>query len=397
MNIIDLYKNAFAGLTKQVWLLSLVMLINRSGTMVVAFLSLYLTKSIKLSIQEAGIVMMFFGVGALAGTWLGGRVTDRKGSYFVQFWSLMLGGVFFLVFSTITNFYLLCAVAFLLSTFGDAYRPANQVAIAHFSTPETYTRSTSLVRLAINLGWSIGPLIGGFVAFYDFKYLFWIDGLTNLLAAGLVLMFLKPKEVINSKPKSKVIFFPADSPYRDGYFMWFILFSTTFAMCFFPLFTVMSLYYEEVLHFNTKQIGSLMGINGLIVVLVEMVFLYKIRGRFSDIKMVFVGGVLLVLNYVVFLFFQSYAWMVVAVLVASFAEIFSMPFMNTITIKRAKEHNRGQYSALNSMSWAVAQMATPLISTFIIGGFGYATLLLFFISVSIFTAIGFGLLVKKLS
>lgn len=396
MKLLRLYKNAFGGLSREVWLLSAVMLINRTGTMVVAFLSLYLTQAIGLSVRETGIVMLCFGTGALTGTWIGGRLTDRVGAYFVQFWSLAIGGVLFLVMSTLTDFYLLCLVAFLLSTFGEAYRPANQVSIAHFSSPGNFTRSTSLVRLAINLGWSLGPLIGGFVAFYNFKWLFWIDGLTNLMAAAMVFLFLKPKVKPKPKAKTSTQLFPADSPYRDKPFLWFILFNTTFAMCFFPLFTVMGLYYKEVIGLNTKEIGVLLGLNGLIVVIFEMVFLYKIKDKFKPISMVLIGTVFLILNFLVIFFFKQYAWMLLAVLLVSISEMFAMPFMNTITIQRAKEHNRGQYSGLNSMSWAVAQMTAPLISTQIIDGLGYTALLYFFIALSTFTTIGFAFLRNRI-
>ena len=47
----------------------------------------------------------------------------------------------------------------------DIFRPANSTAIAEYSS-ENRTRSVSLIRLAINLGFSVGPAIGGFVALY---------------------------------------------------------------------------------------------------------------------------------------------------------------------------------------------------------------------------------------
>jgi len=36
------YRNAYTGLSRSTWLLSLIMLINRSGTMVVPFMTLYM-------------------------------------------------------------------------------------------------------------------------------------------------------------------------------------------------------------------------------------------------------------------------------------------------------------------------------------------------------------------
>ena len=61
------YRRAYQGLSRATWLLSLVMLVNRSGTMVIPFMTVYLTRaSMGYSIGQAGIVMGIFGAGAIA-------------------------------------------------------------------------------------------------------------------------------------------------------------------------------------------------------------------------------------------------------------------------------------------------------------------------------------------
>ena len=51
------YRAAFSGLPKEVWLLALGAFVNRSGTMVLPFLSLYLTSRLGMSAVEAGRVL----------------------------------------------------------------------------------------------------------------------------------------------------------------------------------------------------------------------------------------------------------------------------------------------------------------------------------------------------
>ena len=102
--IIELYRNAFEGLSKPTWMLSLIMLINRSGTMVLPFLSVYLTQSLGFSIEETGIVLSSYGMGSLVGGYLGGQLTDKYGHFIVQFLSLMLSGVFFILLSFLTEY-----------------------------------------------------------------------------------------------------------------------------------------------------------------------------------------------------------------------------------------------------------------------------------------------------
>ena len=74
--IFSLYRNAFAGLSRPAWMLAVVMLINRSGAMVVPFLSVYLTEHLHFSLKQAGLVLSLFGMGSLCGSFLGGYLTD---------------------------------------------------------------------------------------------------------------------------------------------------------------------------------------------------------------------------------------------------------------------------------------------------------------------------------
>lgn len=388
--MLSLYRNAFGGLSRQVWLLALVMLINRSGGMVVAFLTLYLTQKLGFSITDAGFVMVTFGVGSICGTFLGGKLTDIIGYFPVQLFSLLLGGIMFLLLSQTQNYYVICSLVFFLSAFGEAYRPANTASIADFSTPETFTRSVSLIRLAINVGWSIGPAVGGFLASRDYTLLFWADGLTNIGAAILVFFFLRSSHQNRAIIKAnKAEIDPKDSAYRDRKYWIFLLLTTMYAVAFFQLFTIGPVFYKQVCALTEIQIGYILGLNGLVVALVEMILIYKIEGKFEKLFLISFGASLVVVNYIIFLFSHNYAWLIIGILFATFSEIFAMPFMNAFSIERSKPHNRGQYSALHSMTWSVAQISAPLVGTQTIAHFGFDALWYILGSFGVISAVGF--------
>lgn len=190
---VSLYKTSFTGLSKETWLLSFIMLVNRSGTMVLPFMTLYLTsKEMHRSLSEAGFVMMLFGLGSIVGAYFGGKFSDKIGFYKVQLFTLFGGGLMFIVLGQVKSYSLICICTFVLSMINEAFRPANSSSIAFYSTPENRTRSYSLNRLAINLGWAVGASIGGLVAAFDYELLFWVDGITNILAAGFLFYFLRP-------------------------------------------------------------------------------------------------------------------------------------------------------------------------------------------------------------
>ncbi|MGI8637233.1 MAG: MFS transporter, partial [Segetibacter sp.] len=182
-SLLPLYKAAYLGLSRQTWFLSLVILINRSGTMVVPFMTMYATQKLHFSIVDAGIIMALFGAGSIVGAFIGGKLTDTIGFYKIQVSALLGGGVMFIVLGYLHSYFMLCCGTFVLGLINESFRPAHSTAIAYYSKRENRTRSYSLNRLAINLGWAFGGALGGFLASYNYHLLFWVDGLTNISAA----------------------------------------------------------------------------------------------------------------------------------------------------------------------------------------------------------------------
>jgi predicted MFS family arabinose efflux permease len=395
--MVSLFRNAFGGLTREVWLLSLVMLINRSGTMVIAFMSVYLTQKLHFSVEKTGFIMVSYGLGSLCGTWVGGKLTDKIGYFFVQFWSLFMGGLLFIFIVQVHHFYMLCGLSFVLSAFGEAYRPANTASIADFSTPETFTRSISLIRLAINLGWAIGPALGGFLASKNYDWLFYADGLTNICAAIMVWFFLKSTKKKKSDKHTQPQANKKDSVYKDKVFLVFIVLVTMYAISFFQLFTIGPLFYKQECGLSEIQIGYLLGLNGLLVVIIEMILVYKIDGKIDKLSLISLGVFLVVINYLIFILTHQYWLLVVGIIFATLSEIFAMPYMNTFSIERSKPHNRGEYSGLYAMTWSVANITAPLVSTQVISHLGFNTLWYILGSFGLLSALGFGLLKKYLA
>jgi predicted MFS family arabinose efflux permease len=368
--VFSAYKNAYTGLSRSTWLLSTVMLINRSGTMVVPFLTLYLI-SMGYTVASAGIVFAFFGLGAFSGAFIGGKLTDKIGFYPVQIATLTGGGVMFFVLSAMKTYWLICLFTYLLAFINEAFRPANSTAIAFYSKQENRTRSYALNRLAINMGWAVGSAVGGLLAEIDFKWLFYVDGVTNITAAILILLFLKP---VNFKEKTITHHHleKALSPWADKTYMLFILLTVLFASCFFQLFTNLSAFFSEELHFSKSLIGFLLAINGIIITVFEMVLIYKLERKRRPLDYISFGIAMVGIG-----FFMLnipgigpiHTFWIISII--TFGEIFSMPFMNSFWISRTREDNRGEYAALYTMAWSAAQTLGPLGGSQLAGHIGF--------------------------
>lgn len=338
--------------------------------MVVPFLTLYLI-SLGHSVSEAGIVLAFFGLGAFSGAFIGGKLTDKIGFYPVQVITLLGGGIMFFVLAQMENYWLICIFTYLLAFINEAFRPANSTAIAFYSKPENRTRSYALNRLAINIGWAIGSGLGGVLANINFKYLFYVDGVTNIAAAILILIFLKPVNLKNEpavhEEKNR-----APSPYTDKAYLIFIVLTMLFACCFFQMFTNLSPYLFKELHFSKPLIGFLLAINGIIIAIVEMVLVYKLEGKRRNLDYISMGVILVGISFLMLNIPGIGPYFVFSVLsLLTFGEIFSMPFMNSFWISRTSQGNRGQYAALYTMAWSAAQTLGPLAGSQIADHLGF--------------------------
>lgn len=359
--ILSIYQKAYSGLSRSTWLLSMVMLINRSGTMVVPFLTLYLTgPTMGYSIGEAGFVFGLFGLGAFAGAYLGGKLTDRYGFYPVQFITLLGGGILFFVLGHMKTYPLICLFTFLLSFVNEAFRPANSTAIAFYSKAENRTRSYALNRLAINLGWAVGSALGGLLAKINYEMLFWVDGSTNLVAAFLILVYLKPVDFRKNRiPETQTS--SSLSPFKDKLYWHFILLTLFFASCFFQVFTNLSVYFKNLLHFSEPEIGFLLSLNGIVIALVEMVLIYQLEGKRPALFYISIGVFLVGISFLVLtLPGIGFGMALVMILLLTLGEILAVPFMNSFWISRTRVENRGQYAALYTMAWSAAQTLGPM-------------------------------------
>src|SRR5688572_18233255 len=344
---VQTYRNAYSGLSRSTWLLSLVMLINRSGTMVVPFMTLYLI-SLGYSLSEAGFVFGLFGIGAFTGAYFGGKLTDKIGFYPVELITLLGGGVLFFVLGQMKTYSLICVFTYLLSFVNEAFRPANSTAIAFYSKEENRTRSYALNRLAINLGWAVGSGLGGFLAHINYELLFWVDGFTNIAAALMMWVYLKP---VNYKPvyttENKIRY---ASAYKDRTYLVFLLLTIFFASCFFQLFTNLPVFFKKDLQFSEPFIGFLLAINGIIIALVEMVLIYKLEGKRRNHVYITMGVFLTGLSFLILNFPSAGALLAFSMItLVTFGEILALPFMNTFWITRSEHATRGQYAALYTM------------------------------------------------
>jgi predicted MFS family arabinose efflux permease len=356
------YRAAFSGLPRDVWFLSLVMLVNRAGSMVLPFISLYLTQERGLSVLAAGRILSLYGIGSAIGSWIGGWASDKIGPDRTLTVSLAASGVGFLWLGFQQDLWAITVGVLVLSIVSESFRPACMAAMAQRSPARLRVRTFALLRLAANLGVGVGPAVGGVLALYDYRLLFIVDALTCWAAVPLLLRLPGPDPVVAEEDAGARG--RAGSPWADGPFLLLLLLVIVLAVSFFQVFSTLPVYFREVYGFREDMIGILLGFNAGIIVLFEMVLIHWAE-RFDRMRLIGAGAFLVCLGFALMPLGTSAAYAALTIVVWTFGEMLALPLLNAAVADRAASGSRGRYMGLYTMAYSVAFIIAPATGTWV--------------------------------
>ena len=405
------FQNWFGGLPSAVWILAGISFTNRAGSMIISFLTLYLTGPLHFDIATAGEIVLFFGIGGIAGSFVGGYLTDTLGYYKVQWLTLFIAGVVAAVVQYFHNFYFLCGGIFAFSFISEAFRPANNVALMYYSTDEIRTRAYSLLRISVNLAISFALGIGGLLIVLGWRWLFWFDALTSVAAAIVVLIFLpensnvkkqtatlKELNVYREKAKIeklKIIF--KNSAYSDKTFLLFTFYTFLGAVVFMQIIWTISYFFTRAYGWSEAQAGLMNALNCVFVLIVEMPLIFYLQNKLKPLQVVCIGIVCYGLAHTALLLPQALTLLpaLIYILFISLGEILVMPFSSTWAAKHGEGARSGEYMGLYGIAYSFSHIAAPLLGTQIIAHFGFDTLWIILIALSALAFAGFYSLIHR--
>lgn len=373
--IANTYREAFSGLSRPVWLLSLATLVNRAGTMVLPFLALYLTQERGFTTSQAGQALAVWGVGGVVASYVGGWLCDRLDPHLVMKASLVMTGVGFLTLGHLQGRLAIFVMILVLSFVGEIFRPANMAALAAASNAGERARAFALMRLAVNLGMTLGPTVGGFLALYDYGWLFVADGVTCVLAAVLLQVTSRGITRVSAPAAAglEVPQGPARSPWRDGPML--IVFGLMFVLNLvtFQLASTFVLALRDLYGFSEARIGITMAVNTIVIVLFEMVLVHSLS-RQDPLKVSGVGAFFFCAGLGLLPFGSGMAFVIFTVLVWTVGEMLVFPIVSSAVADRAPEASRGSYMGILNLSFAAAFVVGPLAGTWVYENLGPQTL-----------------------
>ncbi|MEZ5978245.1 MAG: MFS transporter [Planctomycetota bacterium] len=355
------YADACRDLPRPIWHIALVALVSRSGQMVLPYLLLYLIEAREFSKGDAGLVLAGVGLAGMAGQQIGGAVADRVGPRSVQIVTLFGAALLYLGIWALPTAATLVVGLLLLSLVGEAFRPANLAAISGFTTAVERPRAIALQRLAVNVGVTFGPIVGGFLADLDYDYLFLVNGAVWLVSAVLLTFLSRSWPEIDRTP-------PQDdpaldrSPWRDRVLLVFLLVNVSVAFCFMQFQSGMTIELREGYGFDKSTIGVAFAMNTVLIVLFEMPLWKKLAGR-DNLVLCALGAALTGVGIALTPLGSTLAFAWATVAVWTLGEMLHATSSWSFVAERAGPRYRGRYMGAMGASFGLAVAVAPIAGT----------------------------------
>jgi MFS family permease len=365
-------------LPREIWILFAATLVNRCGTMVLPFLVLYLTRELKISASHAALALTVYGIAALLTMPVSGWLTDRFGSLFVMRGSLLLSGIMLFLFPLAHHFAAILVITFAFAILNESVRPPSLALVSELVKPAQRKQAFALSRLAVNLGMSVGPAIGGILALYSFRILFLADGVTSILAA-LVLMFAWPATRRTQASEVKwddaedlgreieaegASLLPASHPvadlraFRNRRMLYFLAALIPTQLVFFQLTSTVPLFLVHYLRLPESIYGTVFTLNTLMIVALELP-LNNAMAQWSHRRTLTLGAFLYAIGFGSFALASGPIGIFAAVAVWTFGEMILMPGSAAYAAEIAPAGRRGEYMGLYTMSFSFAFSLGP--------------------------------------
>lgn len=398
----------YKELPRQVHILCLGTFINRAGTLLLPFLTLYLTRELGFGAKFAGLGMGAIGAGSIIGALVGGAMADRFGRRGVMLASLLGCAAVLSFFGYVTSPYAIIATLVLFASLADMYRPAAAAMIGDLVPAEQRPYAFGLMYFAINLGFPFGTVFGGMLAAHWFRGLFWIDAFTAVMYAAII--FIYTRETLPSRKQADADSRDAE-PARpnvevetgstdgrtiarhvlsDRPFIIFCLGSLLLGLIYVQSFSTLPMFMRS--HgLDVEVFGRLIAINGVMIVLIQIPLTAWMK-RYNRATFVYLSAAITGLGFGATAFCTTTGMFAITIMIWTMGEIMFAPFSHAIVTDMAPVAYRARYMGVFTMCFASANMLGAPLGSLVLGLGGGAvlwggTLLLGLLSAGLYASI----------
>jgi MFS family permease len=369
-NLLERSKKVYNEYPRAFWVYNIIVFIDRlGGFMLYPFFALYLTQKFDIGMSTVGILFAIFSVTGMAGSALGGALTDRMGRRTVIVASLILSSLSALGMGFAPTMSIFIIVVVFVGTLSSIGHPAHEAVVADLLPPEKRAQGYGIIRVVFNVAVIIAPPIAGLLIAHSYLTLFIVDAVISLISAAIVILALpetKPRAHPNAKPETmKQTFAGYGRVFRDAPFVAFIGVTVMMTLVYMNMNSTLGVYLRDRHSLPELNYGALLSINAIIVVALQFWVTRRLE-KFRPMLMMAAGTFLYAVGFAMYGFVTGFALFVTAMVIITIGEMVVAPFQQSLVAGFAPEHMRGRYMAVSSLTWSIAFTVGPYFAGLIL-------------------------------
>lgn len=355
-----------SGLDRRVWRMAFARAVNTMGlSLVMSFLAIYIVETRGYPAWSYGVIGLVANLGqSLSNAWAG-SLSDRigrrpliTGALFVRSGFIALLGVQILLAAPLWSLGLNMVIT---STLRGCFEPVAYALVADVVTDDQRVAAFGLQRMGTNLGWAIGPALGGVLTLVIPYGAVFLIAAAGLVLAGIVTLGVEDPPRHRAAPTTKDDLGAAlRAGLADRVLRLILLGTLCCALLETQMFSTFSIYLTDRLHLTKADVGLLYACNGLGVLVLQAPALAVIRRL--GIRVVLPWSSLLdMLGFVLVGLIAGFGGGVLVILTLTAAEVLFDPAQQTAIAEVADPAHRGRAFGVVGFTQMIGIAFAPLI------------------------------------
>ena len=343
------------------------------GFLLMPFFAIYITSRFGVGMTQVGLLFTVSSAGGIFGGMIGGALADKYGRRSLLLFGLLVSGIGNILMGLVDNLSVFFILAAFLGIMGNLGGPARQAMVVDLLPREKQAEGFGLMRIAMNLAATAGPILGGFLATQSYMLLFIFDAISSLITAVIVFAVIPETKPEKSKDKPEESVMRTIVGYKevlkDGVYMLFLSVSAIMVLVYMQMNSTLSVFLRDVHGFPLQSFGLLLSMNAFIVVLFQFWISKKIS-KYAPMKVIAIGALFYVVGFGMYGFVSAVYLFFIAMIFITIGEMIVTPVQQSIVALFAPEDKRGRYMAVFGFHWAIPNLVGVLLAGLIMDNIG---------------------------
>lgn len=386
------FQNFQGKYPRQFWVIFWGQMVSVVGTSITwPFMTIYLRENFGLSLATITFLISLESVMTVISNILVGPYMDRRGRKPIMVISVFVNALSFVALAMAKSLPAFVIIMILRGFFTQLYRVGTNTMVTDLTNEENRFEAFSLTRTSANIGFAVGPAIGGFIAVFSYQLSMSLSAVVLGVVTVITIFLVKETLPQTSVPAGKAGFAGLGDYkdiVKDKAFLVFIMADIFVTMGMVNMFNLLSVYGKENFGVLESQFGFIMTVNAVMAATLQLPVTSVTKKKPAFIVLA-VGALFYAFGLGSVAWGNSFGDFVMSMVILTIGELILQPTAMSVVSKLAPQDLRGRYMSLYGLTMGAARGIGPLIGGLLNDAIApaaiwYGAMVMAFVSTAIF-------------